>query len=257
MSNQNINPPSPWLFMTEVSRSIFNFGTFFISIPFLQLTPYGDGHPVLVLPGFLTTDNTTLPLRYFLLSRGYTAKPWELGRNMVNYDVLEKKIIETVIDLHKKYKSKVSLIGWSAGGVMARAIANDVPEYVRQVITMGSPFNGIKNSTNLETILEIVTGKHPSEMDKIVLERAAPTPPVPTTAIFTKLDGIVAWETCVESLEDEKTENVEVYASHLGLGFDPMTLLCIADRLAQPEDNWIPFKNTPAGKMFYSLSGKS
>jgi hypothetical protein len=252
MSNQNINPPSPWLLMTEIGRGMFNFGTFVVSMPLLQLTPEGDGHPVLVLPGFLTTDNTTIPLRYFLLSRGYAAKPWELGRNTASYEDLEHKISETVKQIYQKYNRKVSLIGWSAGGLFARAVANDYPEYVRQVITLGSPFNGIKNKSNVELVMELVTGKNPQDVEKVILERAAPTPAVPSTAIFTKLDGIVSWQSCIHPYEEDLSENVEVFASHLGLGFDPMTLVCITDRLAQPEGNWVKFKDTPVGKLFYT-----
>jgi len=252
MSTLNIQPPSNLLLFTELGRGIFNLGTYFATLPLLNFMPCGDGHPVLVLPGFLTTDNTTLPMRYFLELRNYKAKPWELGRNMINYEELEKQLIDTVKRLADEHGQKVSIVGWSAGGIFARAIAHSLPEHVRQVITLGSPFRGIEGKSNLEFMMQWVTGKDISELDRVVLERAAAPPPVPSTAIYTRLDGIVHWQTCVDVEEDNQTENIEVFASHVGLGFDPMALLCVADRLGQPENNWKRFKDTTVGRIFYT-----
>ena len=252
MSNQNIMPPSNLLLLTELGRGIFNFGTYFATLPLLNLMPRGDGHPVLVLPGFLTTDSTTLPLRYFLEWRNYKAKPWELGRNLINYEELEKRLFEIVKRLADEHGKKVSIVGWSAGGVFARAMAHQHPDYIRQIVTLGSPFRGIEGKSNVEFMVEWVTGKDISELEQVVLERAATAPPVPSTAIYTRLDGIVNWQTCIDAEEDHHTENIEVFASHVGLGFDPMTLLCVVDRLSQPEGNWKRFKETTIGKLFYT-----
>jgi pimeloyl-ACP methyl ester carboxylesterase len=253
MTKEKIEAPSSLLLSTEVIRSVFSLGTYFAAFPLLQLSPKGDGHTVLVLPGFLTSDNATIPLRFFLQWRNYEAHPWNLGTNFVNYEALEHKLEHLVKALAERSKQKISLIGWSAGGVFARAIAHSLPEYVRQVITLGSPFNGIKDKSNVEIVFEIVTGKKPKDIDEIILERASQAPLVPSTAIYSKLDGIVAWQSCIDAIEDNHTENVEVWASHLSLGFDAQTLACIADRLAQPEGEWTPFKYTALGKMFYQL----
>jgi len=233
--------PSWLLLSTEIMRTSIGFGAYFASFPFLQMTPIGDGHPVLVLPGFLTNDVVTTPLRMFLKSRNYEAKPWDLGNNLAHYDVLERQLNHMVRDLSAVYGKKVSVIGWSAGGIFARALGHTSKEYVRQVITLGSPFRGIKDKTNIEGILGWVTGKHPANIDRVILERASEPPPVPSTAIFTKMDGIVSWQSCKDKHLDGQTENVEVVASHLDLGFNPMVLHCIADRLAQPENNWKPY----------------
>lgn len=252
MSTPNIQPPSSLLLLTELGRGIFNLGTYFATLPLLNLMPRGDGHPVLVLPGFLTTDSTTVPLRYFLEWRNYKAKPWQLGRNLINYEQLEKQLEDKVKSLADEYGGKISIVGWSAGGVFARAIAHKMSDHIRQVVTLGSPFRGIEGSSNVEFMVEWVTGKDIAELEQVVMERAANSPPVPSTAIYTRLDGIVHWQTCVDAEENHHTENVEVFASHVGLGFDPMTLLCVADRLAQPENAWKPFKETTVGKMFYT-----
>lgn len=252
MFNPQTQAPSSLLLLTEIGRGIFNLGTYFATLPLINFMPRGDGHPVLVLPGFLTTDSTTAPLRYFLEWRNYKAQPWQLGRNLLSYEELEKRLEEIVKRLADEHGKKVSIVGWSAGGVFARAMAHNMPDYVRQVITLGSPFRGIEGKSNVEFMVEWVTGKNISELEKVVLERAANSPPIPSTAIYTRLDGIVHWQTCVDKEEDEQTENIEVFASHVGLGFDPMTLLCIADRLSQPEGAWKPFKETTVGKMFYT-----
>lgn len=252
MSTPNIQPPSSLLLLTEIGRGIFNLGTYLASLPLVNFTPRGDGHPVLVLPGFLTTDSTTAPLRYFLEWRNYKAQPWQLGRNLLTYEDLEKRLAEMIMRLAEEHNQKVSIVGWSAGGIFARAMAHQFPDYVRQVITLGSPFRGIEGKSNVEFMVEWVTGKDIAELEQVVLERASKTPLVPTTSIYTRLDGIVHWQTCIDAEDGHLNENIEVFASHVGLGFDPMTLLCVADRLAQPENAWKPFKETTVGKLFYT-----
>lgn len=255
MSNNNIDekifPPSPFLFMTEVARGMFGFGAFVASTPFLQFAPKGDGHPVLVLPGLLTSDNVTTPLRNFLKGRNYNAYPWELGVNTVNYEHIEDKIYELVAKIHEESGQKLSLIGWSAGGIFARAVAHEMPHKIRQVITLGSPFKGIKGKSNVEWVLENLLGKKTHMVEDVILEKASLSPPVPSTALYTKADGIVAWQTCLDDKEDNMTENIEVITSHIGMGYHPQALLCIADRLAQKEEEWKPFKNSNFGKTFF------
>lgn len=252
MSTQPFQPPSSLLLLTELGRGIFNFGTYLATLPLIHFTARGDGHPVLVLPGFLTTDSTTAPLRYFLDWRNYKAEPWQLGRNLLSYDDLEKRLEDMILRLVEKHGRKISIVGWSAGGVFARAMAHKLPDHIRQVITLGSPFRGIEGKSNVEFMVEWITGKDISELEQVVLERASLIPPVPTTAIYTRLDGIVHWQACLDAEENAQNENVEVFASHVGLGFDPMTLLCVADRLAQPEGSWKRFKDTTVGKLFYT-----
>jgi pimeloyl-ACP methyl ester carboxylesterase len=254
MSERNIPAPSNLLLLTELGRGFLNLGTYFATMPLINFTPRGDGHPVLVLPGFLTNDNATIPLRYFLNWRNYNTQPWEMGRNLVNYEGLERKLEDRVKTLADKAGKKVSLVGWSAGGLFARALAHNLKDYVRQVITLGSPFQGIQDKSNVEFMLEWVTGKKVNELEDVILERASQLPPVPTTAVYTRLDGIVHWKTCIDYEETPTNENVEVFASHLGLGFDPMTLVCVADRLSQPEGKWKPLKETKLGQSFYNSS---
>jgi pimeloyl-ACP methyl ester carboxylesterase len=252
MSEKNNVAPSNFLLLTELGRGLLNLGTYFATIPLVNFTPRGDGHPVLVIPGFLTSDNATMLLRYYLNWRNYDTYPWDLGRNLIHYEKLDKKLEENIKKIADKKGEKVSLVGWSAGGLFARAISHDIPDYVRQVITLGSPFQGIKDKSNVELAVSWVTGKNIEELESVIRQRASATPPVPSTAIYTRFDGIVHWKACIDSHENANTENVEVFASHLGLGFDPMTLVCIADRLSQPDGKWKPFKETKLGQTFYS-----
>jgi hypothetical protein len=113
-------------------------------------------------------------------------------------------------------------------------MAKLVPEDVRCVITLGTPFKGSPRATNAWRVYELASGER---VDSIEDERFAAPPPVPTTSIFSRTDGVVAWQCSVER-ETATTENVEVEASHIGLGVNPAAIYAIADRLAQPEGAW-------------------
>ncbi|NJL14658.1 MAG: alpha/beta hydrolase [Microscillaceae bacterium] len=243
--NEKIQRPSLLLLIME-ARTLLEAGSYFLTIPFLKSLssfPKGDGHPVLVLPGFMASDLSTQILRNFLDELGYTAYPWNLGRNLAHFEELELMMNERVKWLHDHYGRKVSLIGWSLGGVYAREIAKAMPQYVRQVITLGSPFAAIDAENNAEWVYELVSGKKIRDIEPQLLERIVKSPPVPTTAIFTRGDGVVSWKSCVEPEEGPITENIEVWGSHCGLGHNPMVMLHIAERLAQSEGQWKPFRD--------------
>lgn len=207
--------------------------------------PDGDQHPVLTLPGFLGSDGSTALLRRFLISKNYRAYPWKLGRNNGPHssgehgELLDNRIIE----IFEETGEKVSLVGWSLGGVMARNAARRIPDKVRQVITLGSPFDATLTSTSIAPLFRLVSGRDPTDEEfQVILDYNRPPPPeeIPTTSIFTKTDGIVHWRTCVER-PAPNTDNIEVYASHLGLGFSPVVHYLLAERLAVPVEEWSPF----------------
>ena len=202
----------PLLMALEAPRAAFEAQTLVPAWPLLSLAPRGDGHGVLVLPGFMASDRSTRVLRRFLLDRGYAAHGWGLGRNLGTEDGLGSRLRARLLELSLRHGGRLSLVGWSLGGVFARELAKRLPERVRQVITLASPFGG----------------------------PAAAPPPVPSTAIYTRSDGIVAWQACREP-EGAQTENLEIVGSHCGLGFHPLALYAIADRLAQPLGDWKPF----------------
>ncbi len=205
----------------------------------LRNQPTGDGHPVLLLPGFLASDLSTRPLRRFLRDLGYWAHRWRLGRNLGPREGLEWEMTERLREIHRRHDRKVSVIGWSLGGVYARVMANRHPEYVRGVISLGSPFAQDTRANNSWRLYEAITGDRLDEIDPDRLAEVRRTPPVPTTSIFSRSDGITNWRTALE-IEGPQSESVQVPGSHLGLGFNPLVLYVIADRLAQHPDSWQP-----------------
>jgi len=232
-------PPSRTLLFME-SRALYEFGAFVGALPLLSLVPMGDGHPVLVFPGLIASDRSTRPLRTFLKSRGYAVDGWGQGRNFGLRHGVKDAMIDQVRALNEQHGRKVSLVGWSLGGLYARQLAKMMPDRVRAVITLGSPFAGDARSTNAWRIYEMTSGQRADTSDKRFGGSLAQTPPVPTTAIFSRTDGICAWQGCMET-PSAGSENIEVQSSHCGMGHHPAVVYAVADRLAQPEGEWKPF----------------
>jgi hypothetical protein len=233
--------PSKLSLFTEPTRAIFGLGLYAVSNKRIaKALPRGDGHPVMVLPGFAASDNSTYPIRKFLDSIGYQSLTWDEGINLGKTFYIYR-IIERVQQIHAETGRKVSLVGWSLGGVYAREIARQAPEHIRQVITLGSPFGGLFEHNNIRWLHELIHGKSYQKIPDGLLDDILVSPPVPTTAIFSKEDGVVPWEYCKERTEDEHTQNIRVSGSHFGLGHNPAVLYCVGDRLAQPEGQWQHF----------------
>ncbi len=255
-----VAPPSMFLALTEPVRALFELGSMPMAAPLLAMAPRGDGHPVLVLPGFITSDLSTGLLRRFLTRMGYDAHTWNLGRNLGPKAIGHEgeHLIARLEEVHADTGEKVSLVGWSLGGMMARQLSRRRPDLVRQIITLGSPIVGNPRSSNAWRSYQKFTGHKLDDpgVDEQLRESHLP-PPVPSTAIFTKEDGIVAWQNCIEP-EDSLTDNIRVYGSHCGLGVNPVVLYAIADRLAQDEGTWKPFERTGLLRQFvYPSSGHS
>jgi len=237
-SDGKLSPPSKLLLLLE-GRAAGELLTSMALRRWLRRQPRGDGHPVLILPGFLASDFSTRPLRRFLRDLGYWAHRWKLGRNLGPRDGLEEKMAERLEEIHSQHDRKVSVVGWSLGGVYARVMANRHPEWVRDVITLGSPFARDTKANNSWRLYEAITGDRLDEVEPERLADVRRTPPVPTTSIFSRTDGVANWRSALE-IEGPQSESVQVPGSHLGLGFNPLVLYVIADRLAQPTDAWRP-----------------
>jgi pimeloyl-ACP methyl ester carboxylesterase len=230
-------PPSKLLQLLEL-RAFSEFGASLALLPLLRTAPRGDGHPVLVLPGLIASDTSTKPLRAYLADRGYEVHGWGLGRNLGLRPGLEAKMKARLREIHRNSGRKVSIVGWSLGGIYAREIASAAPDAVRTVITLGSPIHGDPRSTNAWRVYELASGQSIDDPQLRRPRRAAP--PVPTTSIYSRTDGVVAWQCSVEP-SSAYTECIEVIGSHLGLGVNASVLYAIADRLAQPEGQWKQF----------------
>jgi pimeloyl-ACP methyl ester carboxylesterase len=239
VATQTLAPPSRTLMFLE-GRAISELGAFLGALPLLSLAPHGDGHPVLVLPGLVASDVSTRPLRAFLRNRGYAVSGWRQGRNLGLRHGVQDAMVDLLQELNDTHGRKVSLVGWSLGGLYARQLAKMMPERVRTVITLGSPFAAGPKATNAWRVYELASGRRADEEDPRFGGRLADAPPVPTTAIFSRTDGICAWQGCMEKTT-AMSESIEVESSHCGMGHHPAVVYAVADRLAQPEGEWAPF----------------
>jgi len=237
-----VRAPSKLLALVE-GRAVFELAAFYASRHLLTMLPKGDGHPVLVLPGFLASDSSTMPMRRLLKVLGYDAYGWGLGRNVRVDNARVHDMEALLLKIHRKTGRKVSIVGWSLGGVFARELAKAHPEAVRLVISLGSPIHDDRRHTNASRLFEMLNGKEPEVQRGGRFTGLHKAPPVPTTSILTRSDGVVHWRGSVQHRDHghELTENIEVRASHCGLGVNPSVMVAIADRLAQDEGEWTPF----------------
>jgi pimeloyl-ACP methyl ester carboxylesterase len=239
--------PSPLLLALE-GRAFFEWSACVATWPLLARAAQGDGHPVLVLPGLTAGDASTWLLRKFLEARGYAVYPWELGLNCGPRDGVVRKLLARIRRIQREHNRKLSLVGWSLGGAMARALAVREPTRIRSVITLGSPLGGHPKATNAWRLFELVSGV--SADDPRLRALMSRHPPVPATSILSKSDGIVSWPMSLIP-QNSQSENVEVTSSHFGMGANPAVLWAIADRLAQPEGKWKPFDRSGLRSLVY------
>ena len=246
---QTLSPPSRTLMFLE-GRAISELGAFLGALPLLSLAPRGDGHPVLVLPGLVASDTSTRPLRSFLKSRGYAVSGWRQGRNLGLRHGVQDAMVDLVQELNDTHGRKVSLVGWSLGGLYARQLAKMMPDRVRGVITLGSPFAAGPKATNAWRDMVLVFTAGLIEEDARFGGALSGTPPVPTTAIFSRTDGVCAWQGCMEKTS-ATSESIEVESSHCGMGHHPAAVYAVADRLAQPDGEWSPFDRSGWRSLVY------
>lgn len=246
---ETIAPPSKALLLME-GRAVPELAAFVASYPLLATAPRGDGHPVLVLPGLMASDASTKPLRTYLQRQGYAAYGWDLGRNFGLRPGIDRGILDRVKAIADAHGGKVSLIGWSLGGIYARQLAKMLPDETRRVITLGSPFNGSPHATNAWKVYEFTSGHKVKDRDRQMGGVLSMPPPVPSTAIYSRTDGVCAWQCCME-VESDLAENIEVQGSHCGLGHNPAAVYAIADRLAQPEGTFTKFARTGWRRLVY------
>ncbi len=238
-SPQGVRPPGSHARALE-ARAPFEALSSLGLWPLLLAGPRGDGHPVLVLPGLVAHDSSTRMLRNFLIQRGFAAHGWGQGINFGPRPHVVEACVERVRFLYRQSGGrKVSLVGQSLGGIYARVLAWLAEDQVRSVITLGSPITGPASASNARRLYEAVSGRHAHQPAYQTLLRRPPH--VPTTSIFSRSDGVVAWQA---SLMDEHplAENIEVSTSHTGMALAPAVLHAVGDRLAQPEGQWQPFR---------------
>lgn len=248
-------PPNP-LYTALEYRALLEMALLPSSLPLLLSAPRGDGHPVLLVPGFVGNAGSMAALKAYLRNRGHAVDDWGLGRN-VGFQRKHARALEQKIRfLHHRHGRRVSLVGWSLGGVFALFAAHRVPECVRMVVTLGSPVSSDPQRSDSPALVKALYRlvahpmgpvAHAAHVDARLLRRP---PPVPLTCLYSRTDGVVPPHEATFAPEPDDGddaaahaphENVRVPGSHVGMGFNPLVLWIVAERLAQAEGGWAPF----------------
>ncbi|HZB93582.1 MAG TPA: alpha/beta fold hydrolase [Stellaceae bacterium] len=203
-----------------------------------RIAPTGDGHPVLLVPGFLRGERYMAPLRRFLEARGYVVYGWRLGVNIGPTERVVDGVERRLIDIVARHDRAATVIGHSLGGALVRELAKERPALVRQVIVLASPIR-LPTASPFEPLYRMLSRWH-SPDTRSLYARINEPPPVPVTAIYIRSDGIVAWQSCLEA-EGPGRENIEIKGPHSTMARNPAAWRVIADRLAQQEGAWRPY----------------
>ncbi len=236
-NRRNGFPPPSRLLLALEGRAGLEMASSAAAWPILQrgVGP-GDGHSVLVMPGFLGGDLSTRFLRTFLNRLGYRTHGWGLGLNLGPGVSLIRSLARRLRSIADEAGRRVTLIGWSLGGVYGYELARRYSDNVRGLITLASPLR-IQAARMVASTFDEVLG--PLEVEHGPA-RPAP-PPVPLTSLFSRTDGIVPWQACL-ARPTCRSESIEVPTSHIGMGHHPSTLWVVGNRLAQPEGTWSPLE---------------
>jgi len=250
---QDLSSPTP----PRLSHSLLELGRFALEMsssaclaPAFRWLPEGDGHAVMTLPGFMGADGSTAGLRRFLRRQGYSALPWGQGRNLPEGGItsmiealdFRQQMEETLAARLEKEKlrsgGKVSLVGWSLGGLYATGMAHRYPDLVRQVVTLGTPFGDPRGTSIYSLLQRMYQAEVNAEMLSNWIDYTfAGDLQVPVTALYSRSDGFVG-ESIARLPAHPFMENIVVMASHVGFPFNPLVKALLAERLAQPEDGW-------------------
>lgn len=229
--NRRIDAPPLFNIVLE-GRSIIEWISICSIYPIIPKHKASKNRPVLLMPPYLGNDLSTTFVRKYLKSVGFKTYKWDLGVNTINSKSLPK-LIEKLDDIYEKHQEKVSLVGWSGGGIFAKIIANRHPDKVEQLITIGSPIWGVKNmKTPVIQSLEFIRGRKLRERNEKFVKELEKIPEVPITCIYTKTDGLVPWKNCMEAeTYRDDIKNIEVFGSHCGMGANATVLLTVANTL--------------------------
>ncbi len=239
--------PPRTLYTLLEARGLLEMAMLPVWLPLLQATPRGDGHTVLLVPGFTAGDSTLIGLRAFLQSRGYNVATWGLGQNTGFKLKFSQALEQKVRYLHHRTDRKVSIVGWSLGGVYGYFAAHSAPECVRTVVSLGSPMRFSVERLQVPLVVSALYRyfAHPmgavAHLSNVRAKVLRSPPPMPSTCVYSSTDGVVPADSA--QLDDSvgQHENIWVPGSHLGLGFNPAVMWVLADRLSQPEDDWQRF----------------
>lgn len=234
-----------WLF-AEAPRLAGQFLKTGLELSKFNNLPLGSNRPTVVVPGFATSNVSTLFMRGVLDRNNHNTFKWALQRNLGFSEYVIENTVNQVRHVANVYGMPVNLIGQSLGGCYVRAVANQIPDYVNCVVTLGSPINSItqvnenaiKKYNTLTGMIDAAFVQH-----TYYYHTFYPNPPVPTTSIYSRSDGVVHFSQSLINVTD-LSENIEVEAGHFSMGFDLDTLIVIADRLSRDKENWEKWPKT-------------
>jgi len=240
MHRTTVSPPDISMLAMEPMRAFLEFA----QAHYLRLEAYpdGDGHAVVLFPGLGADHAYMSPLERHCRRLGYACYHWGRGRNMGHAGSATTWLSELAGDIEEmlsEHPETVTFIGWSLGGLYAREVAKAIPARVRQVITLGTPSANLADASNVTWLYELLSGSSVAVSASLATALQI-LPPVPTTSIYSRSDGVVAWESC-RIMVGPQAENMEVNSSHLGLVWHPDVLRIVANRLAQSEETWTSY----------------
>ncbi len=230
--NQKIPKPNI-LNMVLESRALVEWASIYCIYPFIPKRIKGEGKPVLIIPPYLGDDYSTSFVRRYLSSLGFKTYKWDQGINMIKAHYIPR-LEEKLDDIYSAHGEKVSIVGWSGGGMFAKILANHHPKQVAQIVTIGSPVWGLMDmKSRVDGILQFFRGKSLKEKNKKFLDELEHVPDAPVTCIYTKTDGVLPWKHCMEA-ESYRSDiqNIEVFGSHSGLGANASVLMATANALS-------------------------
>lgn len=244
----HVGSPSVWSSLLE-ARFFMEMALLPASLPLLMEAPKGDGHPVVLVPGFMAGESTLAALRLFLQNKGYDVHTWGLGRNVGFRGKHANALPQKIRYLHHTTGRKVSLVGWSLGGVFSFYGAETTQECVRSIITLGSPVSvdmmGNQSPPALKAMYRLVSHRLGASahlmQPRAKAMREHRRLPLPTSCLYSLTDGVVPPQEATIDGDPALHENIQVPGSHVGLGFNGIVMAIVADRLAQPEGDWKPF----------------
>lgn len=218
--------------------------------PHVRRTPEGRlyqgcGQPAIVFPRQGTGPESTAALRSTLERAGFRPHDWgngvDEGPRGISLERWLRKLEECLLDVFETSQAPVTLVGWGLSGIYARELAKRAHPLVRQVITLGTPFNTAADPQRRCKVVALLDSG-PGRMPLSMRTRLRQCPPVPFTSLYSRDDGLVRWEQCVEK-ESTQSENIELAGvRHEELASHPKALEVITHRLAQPDGAWKPFE---------------
>lgn len=215
-----IQKPTYFLHYTEIFRACYEYTlcTFYLIKTHQKNTI--SQKTILIIPGLLSGDIYTFLLRKFLQKKGYNAIGWGLGINLGRKKTLEQLTLK-IENLSKKQNNKIILIGWSMGGIFAREVAKSIPNSIEKIILLSAPFANLEAPNHARNVYDFFNRNEP--IDLPFLAQIPKPAPIPTFALFSKTDGMVPWQVCMEK-ETDIHKNIEVNSSHFGMAANPNIL---------------------------------